>query len=381
MMWTLRARGRRKERINNFDNSTSVVPCSETLVPTTRQEKKFRFLIAIVPVYLVWLTYQTSKLENNSIIQQPPLHKTIPPLSCFPQKERAKIAKSNCPNNDEWLRRFSQEVTTKQTIVVVGCNKGVDAVRLFAQYDTRPSPFRLKDWQDELSKLTQGRVRGACNQVFNTAELAKPTKPINELPDVYCIEPMPANVQLLKRLTKETNLPPQFRIMPYAISGSRWPTQISCPSATPGTENLGLAHTAGRSDNVNVTVHTIDELFQTSKVDMLLIDTEGNDPLALLGAPVVLQTVSYLEFENHGVGEWKTFKLRTIIDYLDNLDFDCWWTLNNGGLVRITRCWHEDYAGNAFKTWSNIGCAKRNDRRWEVMNELWNQQQEANHNE
>ena len=71
---------------------------------------------------------------------------------------------------------------------------------------------------------------------------------------------------------------------------------------------------------------SIDKLFgQLPRVDMLLIDTEGNDPLALLGAASVLKTVRYLEFENHKVGQWLKFDLQTIIDYLDNLivHFDC----------------------------------------------------------
>ena len=287
-----------------------------------------------------------------------------PRTQCNPIEERKKMTASNCPNNDKWLNRFSQYVRTSPTIVVVGCNKGVDAVRLFAQYDTRSTPYRLSDWQ---SALRQQRVGGgACGQVNQATELQKP-RYSKRMPNVVCIEPMPSNVQLLNAVATATEIPHQFEIWAYAVGVSRWPRQLPFPNASAGTEYLGLAAAGGKNTEM-VNASTIDHLFQNTKVDMLLVDTEGNDPLVLLGASRVLQTVSYLEFENHGVGEWKTFKLKTIIDYLDNLDFDCWWTTNHGTLVRITRCWHQDYA--SVKTWSNIACAKRFDDWWNVMNTL-----------
>ena len=315
------------------------------------------------------------RVDNEHLQWIPKVPRTIP--LCNPIAEREKVSfpdvrgvntGTTCPNSDKWLNGFSQYVRTPPNIVVVGCNKGVDAVRLFAQYDGRSTPYRLGDWQSELIK--QGTRGGVCGQVYNAKELQKPREMYlnsQRKPNVFCVEPMPANVKLLKDVATATQIPHQFEILPYAVGVSQWPRQLPFPNARAGTENLGL-DIEGQRKSVMVNVTTVDQLFGKTKVDMLLVDTEGNDPLVLLGASKVLRRVSYLEFENHGVGEWKTFKLRTIIDYLDNFDFDCWWATESGTLVRITRCWHKDYA--SVKTWSNIACAKRFDDWWNVMNTL-----------
>lgn len=317
--------------------------------------------VFVVAICVINMAFCSSSFDHEHILWEPKFQSTIP--TCNSQQERNKLSNTNCPNNDQWLNGFSKDLRSIPTIVVVGCNKGVDAVRLFAQYDTRSTPFRLKDWKSALQQEPVGR--GACGQVFGATELLKPIHS-EQMPNVYCIEPMPSNLQLLHKLATKTRIPHKFKILPYALGVSQWPRQLPFPLAKVGTEHLGLASTGNPTVMVNTS--TVDQLFQGIRIDMLLIDTEGNDPLVLLGASRVLHSVSYLEFENHGTGEWKTFKLKTIIDYLDNLEFDCWWTTNQGTLVRITRCWHDDYAN--IKRWSNIACAKRFDSRWKVMNSI-----------
>ena len=228
---------------------------------------------------------------------------------CYPQQERQKLAgRTNCPNNDEWLNSFSERVSAPANIVVVGCNKGVDAVRLFSQYDTRREPYRLGHWKKALRGELQGR--GACGQVSGATELTKPPQWLrpNQVSNVYCIEPMPANVRLLRRVAQSTRMPPQFHIMPYALGTSLSPRQQPFPDGRAGTENRGLQDRKSEG-TVQVNTSTVNELFGNITVDMLLVDTEGNDPLVLLGASRVLQTVSYLEFENHGVGGYFVFVL------------------------------------------------------------------------
>ena len=284
-------------------------------------------------------------------------------ISCDPETESVKLSDTNCPNNDAWLSAFSRHGQRKKTIVVIGCNKGVDAVRLFAQYDTREKPYLLKTWQNALGEALPGNT-GACGQVTSAEELSKPlwTTP---LPEVYCVEPMPANVRLLTSLATSTHIPEHFHVLQYAVGLSHG--SVLFPDAAAGTENLGVDIGGGNKAHVNAS--TVDSLFgHLDNIEMLLIDTEGNDALVILGAARVLQRVRYLEFENHSVGEWATFKLKTIIDFLDNLHFDCWWTTNTGILVRITHCWHNKYAG--IKSWSNIACAKRNDAWWYDMDAI-----------
>ena len=38
---------------------------------------------------------------------------------------------------------------------------------------------------------------------------------------------------------------------------------------------------------------------------------------------------SYVQFENHGVGKWKTFDLKDSIDMLDAMEYECFWSTNS----------------------------------------------------
>ena len=104
-------------------------------------------------------------------------------------------------------------------------------------------------------------------------------------------------------------------------------------------------------------------------VDVLSIDTEGNDPLVLQGARRTLaDKVGYVEFEYHRVGAWATTKLSSVIQDLDGLGFVCYW-IGVGKLWRITGCFHPSYD---VPHWSNIGCVKASHVEWyEVMERIF----------
>ena len=108
-----------------------------------------------------------------------------------------------------------------------------------------------------------------------------------------------------------------------------------------------------------LTVDGLVEKYKLSQVDVLKVDTEGNDPLVLIGAVKTLARMrpSYVAFENHGVGHWKVYALKDVIDYLDGLRYDCFWAANSGELIRLTSCWAEEYS--KYKRWSNVVCHHR----------------------
>jgi FkbM family methyltransferase len=194
------------------------------------------------------------------------------------------------------------------------------------------------------------------------------------------VEPLPANVKILQQVAKDIRVSPAFfHIHHAAVGASSDPPTIPFPDtslAGAGKESVGVDFYKtgqGKGDiehRVQVKHTSTDELFKNSqKIDMLLVDTEGNDPLVLLGSARVLQSVRYLEFENHKVGAWIKFDLKWIISYLDNLGMDCYWSGNDGGLFRITRCWHDVYS--KAKLWSNIACVRRDDIWWDVLDSIW----------
>lgn len=198
-------------------------------------------------------------------------------------------------------------------------------------------------------------------------------------PQLHCVDPMPGNIQLLQNASRAARIPAAFQIHHAAVGATSNPATIPFPDIGTGgmdfgEESVGVGFaTSSKGEGipvVQVRHASVDTLFgNLARVDMLMVDTEGNDPLVLLGAPRVLQKVRYLEFENHEVGAWRKYSFQHVIDYLDNLSFDCYWTTNNGGLYRITGCWHANYA--KVKLWSNVACAKRGDSWWHVMRRIW----------
>ena len=102
-------------------------------------------------------------------------------------------------------------------------------------------------------------------------------------------------------------------------------------------------------------------------IDILGIDTEGNDPLVLDGARDTLASgiVRYLEFEYHFQGAWATTRLGDVVQRLDGLGFVCYW-IGRGRLWRISGCWHPAYE---FHHWSNVGCVHESQTEWYAVME------------
>jgi FkbM family methyltransferase len=147
---------------------------------------------------------------------------------------------------------------------------------------------------------------------------------------------MPQNVHFLVTCLQHMGYLGQAMVIPAALSSV--PGSAAFPDGEIGREDVGLEHIprghAIKTVEVNVT--TLDALVRAEgieRIDHLTIDTEGNDVRVLLGALRTLASakVRYLEFEYHQVGHWKISSLEDTIDMLDNLNFDCYWSLNGGG--------------------------------------------------
>ena len=97
--------------------------------------------------------------------------------------------------------------------------------------------------------------------------------------------------------------------------------------------------------------------------EVLTIDTEGYDALVLMSAARTLSSghVGYIEFEYNFVQPWADYHLEYVIDYLDNLQYDCFWATNKGILFRVTGCYDKKYD---VHNWSNLVCAHRHHQCW-----------------
>lgn len=94
-------------------------------------------------------------------------------------------------------------------------------------------------------------------------------------------------------------------------------------------------------------------------IDILMIDVEGYDPIALQGASLLLsrQQVRVLIFEYNGGYPWTNFRLQDIVNSLDSKGYDCYFQ-GQSRLWRLTDCWSHFYE---FHLWSNVMCILRGD--------------------
>ena len=99
---------------------------------------------------------------------------------------------------------------------------------------------------------------------------------------------------------------------------------------------------------------------QPMDVDILMVDTEGNDPLVLKGSAHMLshRLVRCVIFEYHFFGQWEFHKLEKVVQQFDKDGYDCFfqgqkrlWAISNS-------CWHPLFE---FHGWSNVMCLRRGD--------------------
>lgn len=256
-----------------------------------------------------------------------------------------------------------------KTIIVIGCNKGADAVDLFSLFDNVEEPFDSTVWRDAVKAYGVGA--GACKQITQSPDWDRKIHDdrFNAIsPMVYCVEPMTANVRLLESCSVATGISDDFfKIEQYAVGNPEEPgTTISFPNARAGTEDQGVI----ASGWIKVPYTSLDTRFgHLDTVDILTIDTEGNDPDTIFGAKHLLSKTRYLEFEVHrdlAGTAWGRHTLKSVINFLDELSFDCFWVNGKSGLFQITNCWSPLYEEEAH-TWSNVVCAQRGDSWHDVL--------------
>jgi FkbM family methyltransferase len=272
--------------------------------------------------------------------------------------------KSNCPSTAEIIKFLSTTSESKSPVLIyAGCNKGddyINGVRAWSR-NKKYSPTAIYDWYNK-SGL---KVTFACGLDH---EIPLDTPPQTILPvRGYCIEPMESNVFMLQSVfTALGYKKPEIQLIQAALS--IYPGHAEFPNiiGRAGVANMGL-HDAenGKYNTTTVQLLTLDDLVRNekiSKIDYLSLDTEGNDMQVILGGVRLLasQAVRYFEFEHHKVARWFTSSLRDMIELADSFGYDCYWTLNDGKLARLTGCWSDVYLE---KFWSNVGCINRKDER------------------
>ena len=293
---------------------------------------------------------------------------------------------TTCPD-EKWYDEWTQEIiigkneneddTNSFVAIEVGCNKGTDAILQLRRFtkDARASVAtfqKLTNFPEFSCSWEQKKWDEAVRGSFVKDDDPGQKKGIKYRH--YCIEASYETFERVHAAAEKMKLADVGLTVHYnAVSSSSWPSTVKFPKITAGQENIGIGMTA----NPNLKTQTYSEFHQTPVItvdefvrkenmleglDVVKIDTEGNDAAVLIGASKTLMSLkpSYVQFENHGVGKWKTFDLKDSIDMLDAMEYECFWSTNSGKLIQATNCWHESYS--KFKIRSNIACYHRSDR-------------------
>jgi hypothetical protein len=105
-------------------------------------------------------------------------------------------------------------------------------------------------------------------------------------------------------------------------------------------------------------------------IDILLIDTEGNDYLVLQGTQKLIQTrsIRVIVFEYHWKLPWGEIKLENAVKEMDEFGYECYFQ-GFGRLWKLTGrdCWHQTYE---FYKWSNVMCVRREDIWFETLQQF-----------
>lgn len=256
-------------------------------------------------------------------------------------------AGTSCPGEESWVEGLVKvDPSPDKVIMNVGCNKGHDSVSWLEHFDQHGF-WSLAKWTQLLSAF-----KAVCK--IDTHLQKAPKVNSKATPTAICVEAMPVNVELLKEMRKkaeyESTAYGQFQIIHGAASDSAAPgATVEFPNGNAGKESgrMVLDGAKVKGNTVQVPLTTVDALvrdLKLSKVDILIIDTEGADPAVLRGAAKTLGSVRYLLFEAHRDIEGSHWARETIFDVVSDLNghgFDCYWAGHNGKLYSITFCYEK----------------------------------------
>ena len=262
-------------------------------------------------------------------------------------------ANSNCPLQDSWMSDFLHASHNNEDAVLIsiGCNRGDDILFKMRKW-SRNSSYSFKAAESDFNAFF-GVIR-SCPLPDELDPPVSDPRPAQG----FCVEAMTSTFGATSSIIKKHGWDQSLRVIHAAASST--PGEVKFPVSHAGVESLGIG--MGQGDEQVVRAITVDQLIEEhgiTRVDILSIDTEGNDFRVILGSLNSLHMVRLLEFEYHAVARWANSDLQDLVDLLDQFGFDCYWQGNQGQLWRLTGCWHDSYYVKRF--WSNVACAKRNE--------------------
>ena len=334
-------------------------------------------IVAVCGIYVLFTMFNSSQaeqhldlssffLQNNYTDELPCTDNiTLTQANQFQKLFSKNIMWSGCYANDYleklYLADLNIQHRQKKLFFDVGANKGYTIASWLATWmpDMKIDPKSLHVYLSQTLNITDCGACLDCNE--KVPNISDKINRLGTTLEIHAFEPMSTTFQALLQVRTHFNISRLF-VNQLAVSNTTGMAMMNkCPV---GVEICGfesIDHPVTNETAFSVPTITLDDYVQHKKIkqtiDLLKIDTEGADPLVLLGAKNLFlqQQIRMLIFENHGIGVWRTTSLLEVIQSLNNNGFTCH-MVGKTGMMRLTNCWSPVYD---IKNWSNILCVHR----------------------
>mmetsp|Transcript_26465 Transcript_26465/g.57988 ORF Transcript_26465/g.57988 Transcript_26465/m.57988 type:complete len:536 (-) Transcript_26465:289-1896(-) len=288
--------------------------------------------------------------------------------------------------------------------IIVGCNKGYEAVEMLriASPSLRSfgssNKYDLKKWKEEFSKVdADANIDGSVDCPADGKASSNASDGRMQRARVYCIEGMPTTFAQLEKTKAalgysndeldlsnfvvgsehdEDGIWVRIRDKPIgAMNVGYYRRKRWCKVAANNDECALVPFTSidhwidhlkpslkgGTTESVTTTktaTTTITTTIADPPIHILSISAETSDYDILRGAVQTLKRIQYIDFAYDFDGRWSKFSFSDLIFRLKKKGFVCYFTGSNGrDMWRITDCWQEHYE---LKFSSTVGCVNSN---------------------
>ena len=317
---------------------------------------------------------------------------------------------SNCPREDWLLAMAETDPFNDKVFVNVGANKGYNLAVWLNNFKPRLSITPMK-WHEALMNVNTRRIVDCgvckdCEATFTISPEANPTLYSSQSHlTMFAVDLNCENIQLIQQIPSIlTTLDGTYTSIYTSCAGvSDVASRITMTKCPIGHERCHLSHDTTNSihitGKVSLPIVTLTELIRIFHeklqhkqgshhhhhlhdhsltptttdteykpfIDILMIDTEGNDYLVLKGAHELFQyhQIRVVIFEYHQLLPWKDQLLEECIKEMEYFGFDCYFQ-GQGRLWKISGedCWQSNYE---FHDWSNVMCVYKQDIWYETI--------------
>lgn len=335
------------------------------------------------------------------------LHKQLPPEGC---EENAKkpwktkmcsfAKETHCGNgNPHWFYdfiHFPQSLSSDDDPtfrgIIVGCNKGYEAVEMLRIASPPNEKYNLSQWKEEFLKM--GSSEGEIDTHFDTSIDCKADGMATsnrsgriQNAEVYCLEATPKTFAKLVETRDALGYSDDELHLSNLVVGANFDEddmdlgKLVTTEERIGSMGVGLHHWAQTCErhkhkNVNkncvrVPTTTIDGWIEkhpklsstlsttkrTPLINILSITAETSDYEILMGSAKSLKNIQYIDFNYHWYANWADHSFNDLIMRLKKKGFACYFTSTNENMWRITDCWQDHYE---IKYQAAVGCVNVN---------------------